>query len=333
MELLKIEKVVGNEIKSPSAEIKPNPVVAPKYCHHEGLQCFHCLIIFKDLKSKERHIRRNHRDEYAHHLQQNNTLFMCYKCNKPFSTAEELSQHQRTHITDEKPFSCSLCQKRFCTFSERNKHRRKDCGKRRYLCEDCGTRFPIPFRLRKHRIAMHPEKEVTAENADMFQCSKCGVCFQSEEELLQHLEEFSDCVLGESQGEIRRYEPVSTYPEVEVKKIKQEKDAKGYEGCSDSTGTASVKPKIPCPEEDCDCTFPSVEALRTHKKEQHGPRALKAPSSEYTRPTCGENCARESTLKAHQSSHIKREVDVERDDIEGKNIPLMSHDHVMHVAR
>ncbi|MEQ2298928.1 hypothetical protein AMECASPLE_010245 [Ameca splendens] len=316
MEMVKIEQViVGNEMKSSSAETKSDPVVSQQYYHHESLQCFHCLIVFRDLKSKERHIKRNHRDEYTHHLQQNNTLFMCYKCNSSFSTAEELSQHQPTHFTEEKPFACSLCQKRFSTFTELNKHTRKDCGERRYLCEDCGARFPLPFRLRKHRIAMHPEKKDAAEDGDTFQCCKCGVGYQTEEELLQHQEEFVNCDLRESQGKKRASEPTSSSEEVEVdKKIKQEEVTMEYEGCSDSTtvGTSSVELKIPCPEEDCDCTFFSVEGLRAHRKDQHSPRSLTAPISEYTCLTCGESFARESTLKAHQISHIKKEEVVEQ---------------------
>lgn len=302
MEMVKIEQViVGNEgRKSSSAEMKADA----QYYQHESLQCFHCLIVFKDLKSKERHIKRSHRDEYTHQLQQNNTLFMCYKCNSSFSTPEELSQHQRTHFTEEKPFVCSLCQKRFCTFAELNQHTRKDCGERRYLCEDCGTRFPLPFRLRKHRIAMHPEKDAAGEDADAFQCCKCGVAFQTEGELLRHQEEITNCDLMESRGKKRACEPTSTSQEVEVdKKIKQEEEvAKGYRHI-----TSPAEPKIPCPEEECDCMFSTVEALRAHRKDQHGPRVLKAPSSEHTCLTCGENFAGESTLKAHQTFHIKTE--------------------------
>ncbi|XP_014846137.1 PREDICTED: zinc finger protein 583-like [Poecilia mexicana] len=306
---MKIEQVVvGNEMKSTSAETKSDPVGDPEYYHHESLQCFHCLITFRDLKSKERHIKRNHRDEYKRQLQQNNTLFMCYKCNSSFSTTAELSQHQPTHFTEEKPFSCSLCQERFSTFTELNQHRRKDCGERRFLCVDCGARFPVPFRLRKHRIAMHPEKEAAADDVDMFQCCKCGVVFQTEDELLQHQEETADCDLEESRGKKRACEPTLSSEEVEVdKKIKQEDVAKEH-----SDSTSSAKCKIPCPEDDCNWMFATVEALRAHKKELHRSRPLKAPSSEYPCLTCGKSFARESTLKAHQNSHIKTEKAVEK---------------------
>uniref|UniRef100_A0A3Q2QJU5 Zinc finger protein 835-like n=1 Tax=Fundulus heteroclitus TaxID=8078 RepID=A0A3Q2QJU5_FUNHE len=315
MEMVKIEKViVGNEMKTSSAEIKSDPVVTPDYYPHESLQCFQCLIVFKDRKAKDRHFKRSHREEYTHQLQQSNTLFMCYKCKCSFSTAEELNQHQPTHFTEEKPFVCSLCQKRFCTLSELNKHTRKDCDERRHLCEICGARFPMPFRLRKHRIAMHPEKEVSPEDAGTCQCLKCAVVFQTEEELFQHQQEFANCDLGESRGKKRACEPKPETQEVEVdKKIKKEEDANGYDGHSDSTpGASSVEFKIPCPEEDCDCMFPSVEALRAHKKDRHGSRPPKAPGSEYTCLTCGESFARESTLLAHQTSHIKKEEVVDQ---------------------
>lgn len=280
---------------------------------------------------------------------------MCYKCNSSFSTTAELSQHQPTHFTEEKPFSCSLCQERFSTFTEvgklillmfyvfaincepcwsfvvlqLNQHRRKDCGERRFLCVDCGARFPVPFRLRKHRIAMHPEKEAAAEDIDMFQCCKCGVVFQTEDELLQHQEETADCDLEESRGKKRACEPTPISQEVEVdKKIKQEDVAKEY-----PDSTSSVECKIPCPEDDCNCMFATVEALRAHKKDLHRPRPLKALSSEYSCLTCGKSFARESTLKAHQTSHFKTEKSIEKRWYRRRKLPpLVSHHNVIHVA-
>lgn len=37
---------------------------------HESLQCVQCLITFSDARSKERHVRNSHRDEYKRYLQQ-----------------------------------------------------------------------------------------------------------------------------------------------------------------------------------------------------------------------------------------------------------------------
>ncbi|XP_029701383.1 zinc finger protein 91-like [Takifugu rubripes] len=194
MDTVKIEPVtVGNEVSSTSVEIKPEPVVIPlQPSQDESLQCFQCLITFSNSKVKERHIKKFHGDQYKQHLQQKNTLFTCYRCDKCFFTSGELSQHQATHSREEKPFCCGYCRKEFCTFSELNKHRREECTEcmeRRCPCKDCGALFPNSERLLNHRIAMHPECLVVVRDMNAYQCSKCSQCFQTEDELVNHQEE------------------------------------------------------------------------------------------------------------------------------------------------
>lgn len=136
-------------------------------------------------------MRKSHRDQYKLQLQQTDTVFTCYKCDKSFSSSEELSQHQATHSREEKPFRCPYCRKNFFTFTELNKHRRHECIERRCPCRDCGALFPSPSRLRNHRMAMHPQHPVVADDINTYQCCKCGRGFQTEEELLQHQERFA----------------------------------------------------------------------------------------------------------------------------------------------
>ncbi|KAM4538633.1 uncharacterized protein PAE49_019729 isoform 1-T2 [Odontesthes bonariensis] len=320
MEMLKIEQViVGSEMKPTSPAIKPAPVVAPLQSYqHESLQCFQCFITFSDPKAKERHMRKSHRDQYKQHLQQTNTLFTCYKCDKCFSSSEELTQHQIAHSTEEKPFLCAYCQKNFCTFTELTKHRRYQCVERRCPCRDCGASFPSPSRLRYHRIAVHPHSPEVADDINTFQCCKCGRSFHTEEELLHHQEKFAsnlNCdVKPQAKKRGRKPKYVDQGGAVGVKKTKQEKAAEGSKESSDSPteGSSSVELKIPCSEADCDCTFPSVAALRAHKKDKHGPPTRKAPSSEYTCVTCGKSFARESSLKSHQTCHTEGEEMAEK---------------------
>ncbi|XP_017274889.1 zinc finger protein 11-like [Kryptolebias marmoratus] len=302
MEMGKIEQViVGDELKPPSsAERKPESVVAPIQPRFpESLQCFQCYITFSDPKAKERHDRKHHRDQYTQHLQRTNTLFTCYKCSKYFHSSEELSQHQVTHNREKTPFLCTDCKKKFCTFSELSRHKRFNCTERRFLCRDCGALFPTGFRLRTHRAAVHHDHPEIAEDINTFQCCKCGSSFQTEEKLLQHQEMFAsdqNCGL-KPQGKRR----VSTRSKCAVQ-IKQEEEAKGR-----SEESSSFELQIPCPKPGCDCTFPSVEALRAHKQEKHAPHSHKAPGSEYSCPTCGKIFARERTLRSHQASHTKGE--------------------------
>ncbi|XP_070778260.1 oocyte zinc finger protein XlCOF22-like [Enoplosus armatus] len=347
MEMLKIEQViVGSEMRSPSAEIKSEPAVTPLQSYqHESLQCFQCFITFCNSKAKERHMRKSHRDQYKQQLQQTDTVFTCYKCDKSFSSSDELSQHQATHSTEEKPFRCPYCRKNFFTFTELNKHRRHECIERRCPCRDCGALFPSPSRLRNHRMAVHPQRPVVADDINTYQCCKCSCGFQTEEELLQHQEKFASDLNCDAkpQGKKRGRKPkyAAQQEMVDSKKIKQEEGAEECKGYNDSTtegypsNELQTELKIPCSEADCDLIFPSVAALRAHKREKHGPPLRKAHActecdesyarpellkahmarahrSGYTCPTCGESFARESLLKIHQNIHIEGEEVAEK---------------------
>ncbi|KAM9340152.1 uncharacterized protein ABDE67_015875 [Symphorus nematophorus] len=339
MEMLKIEQViVGNERRSTSADIKSEPVAVPLQSYqHESLQCFQCFITFPNLKAKERHMRKSHRDQYKLQLQQANIVFTCYKCDKCFKSSEELSQHQASHSTQEKPFHCAYCRKNFFTFTELTQHKRHECIERRCPCKDCGAMFPSPARLRNHRVQVHPQSPPVADDVNTYQCCKCNRGFKTEEDLLQHQERFADdlnCEVkpqGKKRGRKPKYAPQLTA--VDGKKIKQEEECEGYndsttEGCPSNELHPELK--IPCPEADCDLIFPSVAALRAHKREQHGPpphkahaciecdesyarpeqlkaHMAKAHGSGYTCPTCGKTFAEESDLKDHQNTHTEGE--------------------------
>ncbi|KAM7384413.1 hypothetical protein PAMA_011660 [Pampus argenteus] len=344
MEMLKIEKVVvGSEMRSTATEMKSEPVIAPLQSYqHESLQCFQCFITFCNSKAKERHMRKSHREQYKQQLQQTDTVFTCYKCDKCFSSSEELSQHQATHSTEEKPFHCPYCQESFFTFTELTKHRRHQCIERRCPCRDCGALFPSPSRLRNHRIAVHPQRPLVADDINTYQCCKCSSGFQTEEELLEHQEKFAsnlNCdVKPPAKKRGRKPKHAAQVGKVNSKKIKQEEGAEESEECDDSPiegctlKKAQPKLKIPCPEANCDLVFPSVAALRVHKKEKHGSplppetaNALTECDESYTQPdqlkahlarahhsghtclTCGKSFARESVLKVHQNTHTEGE--------------------------
>lgn len=190
---------------------------------------------------------------------------------------------------------------------------------------------------------MHPQRPAVVDDVNTYQCCKCSHGFQTEEELLQHQEKFAsdqNCDVkpqGKKRGRKPKY--VAQAGTVDSKKIKQEDGVGECQGYSDST-TEGFPPcelqpelKIPCPEAACDLVFPSVAALRAHKKEKHGPPSSKACTecdesytqpeqlnahtaraheSGYTCPTCGENFTQESVLKIHQSTHTESEEAAEK---------------------
>ncbi|KAL4657698.1 zinc finger protein 16-like [Arapaima gigas] len=168
----------------------PAPSIIQPY-QHENLQCFQCFITFCNSKAKERHMKKSHREEYKQQLQQCDTLFTCYVCDRTFSSSEELTQHQGSHNKEDKPFKCSHCQESFRTFSELTSHRRQVCPERQFVCRDCAESFRGPALLRSHRLAQHPPQANQLEADDGTKTHRCGKCnrgFETEAELLQHQE-------------------------------------------------------------------------------------------------------------------------------------------------
>uniref|UniRef100_A0A674NIE5 C2H2-type domain-containing protein n=1 Tax=Takifugu rubripes TaxID=31033 RepID=A0A674NIE5_TAKRU len=211
-EILNIEEIVlGRGLPDTPSEPPPEksaepykpiningpPATTVQPYQHENLQCFQCFITFCSAKAKERHMKKSHREEYKQQLQQGNTLFTCYVCDRTFHSSEELTQHQPTHSKDDKPFKCVHCKESFKTFSELTAHRRQLCPERQFACKDCNETFRSVGLLRTHRLTRHPRQDAeTPEQLDEAtktqQCKKCSQGFETETELVAHQEKCSD---------------------------------------------------------------------------------------------------------------------------------------------
>ncbi|KAF7663875.1 hypothetical protein LDENG_00199370 [Lucifuga dentata] len=208
--ILNIEEIVmGRGLPDPPPQVAPEkpkepcksitlngpPTPSVQSYQHENLQCFQCFITFCSAKAKERHMKKSHREEYKQQLQQGNTLFTCYVCDRTFLSSEELTQHQPTHSKDDKPFKCVHCKESFKMFSELTSHRRQVCPERQFVCKDCNETFRSVALLRTHRLTQHPrpEEETTEQPDDptkTHRCKKCGQGFETESELVVHQEKY-----------------------------------------------------------------------------------------------------------------------------------------------
>ncbi|CAL8286795.1 unnamed protein product [Merluccius merluccius] len=353
-DILNIEEIVMGGLPDPPPEVpseKPaephtpvfKPPPAPQTYQHDNLQCFQCFITFCNAKAKERHMKKSHREEYKQQLQQGNTLFTCYVCDRSFQSSEELTQHQPTHSKEDKPFKCIHCKESFRVFSELTTHRRNMCPERQFVCKDCNETFRSPALLRTHRLAQHPRLdteagEPTEDPTKTHRCGRCSQGFQTESELLVHQETYSagQHCNGNASALKKRGRPpkAENQAEKKVKRAKEEGDEalKGSSPAESGAAPAEAKPKKkpatpprehPCPE--CELTFPALGPLRAHKKEKHAPRKahpceeceesfarpeqLEAHKSRvhtegrFACPTCGKSFGRERTMKAHQKSH------------------------------
>lgn len=222
-----------------------------------------------------------------------------------------------------------------------NQHRRQECIERRFPCQDCGSLFPSPARVRHHRITMHSQSSVVPGNTNTHKCCKCRRSFQTEDELLQHQEKYAynvKCgIITPAKKRGRKPKNTAQGGIVDGKKIKTESeegfDDSPSEGCPSDKQQTQLQ--IPCPEEDCDLVFSSVTALRAHKRAEHGPSSNKPHTctqcdesyarpeqlqahmskthcSEYTCPTSGEGCVSQGDIKIHQDTHTEGEEAAEK---------------------
>ncbi|XP_069041456.1 DNA-binding protein REPIN1-like [Lepisosteus oculatus] len=185
----------------------PAPSVIQSY-QHENLQCFQCFITFCSSKAKERHMKKSHREEYKQQLQECDTLFTCYVCDRTFASSQELTQHQGAHNKEDKPFKCPHCEQRFRTFSEVTAHRRQVCREKLCVCRECGETCRGPALLRSHREA---HRRAESEARHTYRCEKCGRGFETEQQLLEHQENHAGDQHCNSGGAKRRGRPPKSY--------------------------------------------------------------------------------------------------------------------------
>ncbi|CAB1334050.1 unnamed protein product [Coregonus sp. 'balchen'] len=295
---------------------------------HENLQCFQCFITFCNSKAKERHMKKSHREEYKQQLQQGDTLFTCYVCDRTFPSSEELTQHQGSHNKEDKPFKCPHCQESFRTFSELTTHRRQVCPERQFVCKDCSETFRSPALLRTHRLAQHPRPEAEVEEPDdptkTHRCGKCNRGFETESELIMHQENHAgdqhcnggaspakkrgrpikaeDTAVGEKKGKRRKKKEEGT-EEAETGNNAEEAAAAPAETKGKAAaGGRRGRPKATAGEEarEDDSEVPAEE-----KK----PKAAPAPPKQHPCPECELTFHALAQLRAHKKEkHTPRKA-------------------------
>ncbi|XP_050328591.1 uncharacterized protein LOC126758378 [Bactrocera neohumeralis] len=139
----------------------------------------------KEIKSKTRkyQAKTNVRSPSAKSARKGDTLnttkrFLCFKCNRDFSTKTNLTRHMATHEGN-RPFQCNVCNKSFTQNVSLKQHMYTHTGEKPYQCEVCHRGFTqcksLVFHIRRH----------TGDKP--FPCEKCGALFRQKDGLKTHI--------------------------------------------------------------------------------------------------------------------------------------------------
>ncbi|XP_048684136.1 zinc finger protein 576 isoform X2 [Caretta caretta] len=178
---------------SPKGKVKASSSNNPVYRLGSN-QCFHCLITFPDEKFKERHMKREHPEDF---VQENlrDALFVCFICSKPFESSRALICHQRGHAPAPPPdcpdclrpaFECPDCGRRFGQLVSYQRHRLGHAAGRSlpHQCPDCGKSFRQLSNLRRHQASHQRPLELLPSRP--YSCTECGESFAQEAGLHEH---------------------------------------------------------------------------------------------------------------------------------------------------
>lgn len=149
-----------------------------------SLHCLECHIIFKDHKSKRRHIKISHPAEYAQNML-TDALFACYVCDRHFACSADLRVHQSTH-TEKERFRCPLCNEAFTRSTDLTSHKKIHINKQGYSCLECGKPCKTLTLLKYH------QRVHTGEKPYICLQKNCGKRFTTPKSLLKHLDKHKE---------------------------------------------------------------------------------------------------------------------------------------------
>ena len=145
------------------------------------LRCEECDMSFSEARNMYRHDR-------AKHVKKNHS---CEDCGKQFSRTDNLERHRDIHRgIKEGLLECKYCFTKFRDFSSWDRHMGANLdeeGNGKDVCDECGSGFCSPKRLKLHKKNEHLE------------CKDCNVKFTRKSLLVAHMSrEKSTCDLCDS---------------------------------------------------------------------------------------------------------------------------------------
>ncbi|XP_041786592.1 zinc finger protein 771-like [Anopheles merus] len=136
-----------------------------------ALMCRYCYREFNEPEAKALHEKTHLTDPKP---------FQCSydDCNRLFQNRSALNRHFYTHVIP-KRFKCSVCPKRFHQQSSMVVHERLHRGDKPHICPQCGKGFTHVSNVKRHIRFHNGEKP--------YQCGKCPARFTTSTDLRRHM--------------------------------------------------------------------------------------------------------------------------------------------------
>lgn len=198
-------------------------------------QCKHCPQNFRSRRYLQVHIDRSHKS-----MVDDQDLYICNFCEKPFLIKENLKKHLETHTNTENSFKCIYCDKVFAYHILLMQHEKRHMVKGRHQCTLCSMSYSC-----RNLLYMHVKSHLKIKD---FICQYCGKEFLRPNSLKRHVEV--------SHGEHRIVCPIC------------KKKLKGH--LTEHMRTHEKKRPHVCPE--CGQRFTQSTQLNVHRRSHTGDR-------------------------------------------------------------
>ncbi|XP_060599019.1 zinc finger protein 208-like isoform X2 [Ruditapes philippinarum] len=231
------------------------------------VSCPYCSRVLKKYMLSH-HVRETHMEHEP---------VTCDTCGKVFKHKYALSKHQIVHRARSR-FICSKCGKGMQTGTKLRIHMLSHDDVRTFQCDLCPAKYKFPKNLKYHKERIHAGKK------EMFQCDKCPKRYSHRDSLMHHLKHGHDLWANPEQEKISK-EKVA---EKAAKRNKTPNRPESYTCviCNEvekTRGGLSEHMKIhkkentedPLPYlcNECPLKYSTIDGLRRHKRNKHGPQA------------------------------------------------------------
>lgn len=99
--------------------------------------------------------------------------FICYNCNKSFTSKIGLRIHVKLH-TKQRAYKCNICDKTYTLLGSLNSHKRKHPEYHRFKCKICSKTFALAALLKTH-LNKHAAEISGKKNVELKRY-KCDIC-------------------------------------------------------------------------------------------------------------------------------------------------------------